>query len=145
MKPDQLVTLAVSLVLGLGGWLAGYATSVLRDRLSKRRDLRVQYLLEAYRRLEDSGNRATPRSDDERQLESAIADIQLLGSPEQASLARQFALEFATSGQASLDPLLESLRGDLRRELRLEEIPGHITYLRITSQPGIATHKRGSG
>ena len=64
-------------------------------------------------------------------LESAVADIQLLGSPDQVRLARQFALEFATKGKASLDPLLESLRSELRRELALTPLDEGITFLRI--------------
>jgi len=56
----------------------------------------------------------------------------LLGSRGQVHLARQFALEFAKSGQASLDPLLEALRAELRKELALAPLYERITYLRIT-------------
>ncbi len=107
MKPDQITTVLTSTFLALLGWLVGYVATIRRDRLSKRRDLRTQYLLDAYRRLEGAGNRREPSPEDEKALESAVADIQLLGSPEQVHLARQFALEFAGTGRASLDPLLE--------------------------------------
>jgi hypothetical protein len=60
-----------------------------------------------------------------------VADIQLLGSPEQAHLARQFALEFAGKGQASLDPLLGALRLELRKELALPPLKEGVTFLRI--------------
>jgi hypothetical protein len=46
-------------------------------------------------------------------------------------LERRFALEFAGSGQAALDPLLESLRIELRKELALPALDEGITYLRI--------------
>ncbi len=88
-------------------------------------------MLEVYRRLEAAGNRREPGPEDEKALESAVADIQLLGSPEQAHLARRFALEFAGAGQAALDPLLESLRAELRRELSLPTLSEGITYLRV--------------
>jgi len=100
--------------------------------MSKRRDLRAQYLLEAYRRLEGASNRLEPDLDDnKRALESAVADIQLLGSPEQVHLARQFAVEFAAGGQAFINPLLEALRLDLRNELALPALDEGITFLRI--------------
>ena len=51
--------------------------------------MRVQHLLEAYRRLKPYG-RVTPENS--RDLEQAIADIQLLGSPEQVALAQNFAV-----------------------------------------------------
>jgi hypothetical protein len=103
--------------------------------LSKRRDLRTQYLLDAYRRLEGAGNRRAPSRDEEKALESSVADIQLPGSPEQARLARQFALEFAAKGGASLNPLLEALRSELRGELALSPLHEGITYLRINRHP----------
>jgi hypothetical protein len=131
MKPDQFFTIVASALLASLGWLVGYVTTIRRDRLTKRRDLRTQYLLEAYRRLEGAGNRNEPSVDHVKALESAVADIQLLGSAKQAHLARAFALEFASSGGASLDPLLESLRAELREELGLEMLQEGISYLRI--------------
>lgn len=130
MKPDQIITILTSALLLLLGWLVGYLTTIRRDRLSKRRDLRTQYLLDAYRHLEGAGNRK-PSQDDEKALESAVADIQLLGSSEQVHLARLFALEFADKGQASLNPLLEALRLDLRKELALPPLDEGIAFLRI--------------
>lgn len=131
MKPDQLMTILTSVVLAFLGSLLAYVTTIRRDRVAKRRDLRTQYLLEAYRRLEGAGNRAEPSTDAVKALESAVADIQLLGSVEQAVIARTFALEFATNGSAPLDPLLESLRSDLRKELSLPTVKEGIVYLRI--------------
>jgi len=37
-------------LLALVGWGVGYWSTLRRDRLSKKRDLRTQYLIEAYRR-----------------------------------------------------------------------------------------------
>jgi hypothetical protein len=135
MKPDQIVTAVTSAMLALLGWIVGYAAAIRRDRLSKKRDLRTQYLLDAYRRLEGAGNRREPDRDDEKALESSVADVQLLGSPEQVHLARQFALAFARTGQAPLDPLLEALRGELRKELALPPLNEGITFLRIVRNP----------
>lgn len=131
MKPDQIVTAITSAMLAIAGWVVGYLATIQRDRLSKKRDLRTQYLLDAYHRLEGAGNRLEPGRDDEKALESSVADIQLLGTPQQVHLARQFALEFAAAGRAPLDPLLESLRIELRKELALPPLNEGITFLRI--------------
>ena len=131
MKPDQFITVLASTLLAVLGWIVAYSTTIRRDRLTKQRDLRTQYLLEVYRRLEGAGNRSKPSLDEESTLESAVADIQLLGSVEQVQLARTFAFEFTKYRSASLDPLLESLRVELRNELALPPIAETIIHLRI--------------
>jgi len=45
MKLDQVVTALLAVV----GWFVLYLAAVRRDRLQKQRDLRTQYLLDAYR------------------------------------------------------------------------------------------------
>jgi hypothetical protein len=123
------VQLAVTLVVAiLGGWL-GHHFSTRRDVANERRKLRISYLLEAYRRLEGASNRDDPNTCWP-QFESAIADIQLLGSAHQVSLARQFALEMATNRTAPLDDLIFDLRQSLRSELNLEPISEKVLFLR---------------
>lgn len=116
-------TLAVALA---GGWLGHYLSS-RRDLTNERRRLRVSYLLEAYRRLETRSNNA---DQDWKAIESAIADIQLLGSPTQVELARMFAVEMAEQGSATLDSLLYDLRASLRAELDLEAVSKPVIYFR---------------
>ena len=128
-----LVTVVVALS---GGWL-GHRLAARRDLLNERRKLRVTYLLEAYRKLEDAGN----RSDSERTwplFESAIADIQLLGSPNQVKLARRFALDMAQHHTALLDPLVNDLRQSLRKELELPEVRETVVYLRFYGSEGVS-------
>jgi hypothetical protein len=69
---------------------------------------------------------------DKGRLESAVADIQLFGSPRQVDLVQRFASDFAAKGGASLDELLSDLRTDLRAELSLEAVPEGVVHLRIT-------------
>lgn len=123
---------ATVLVALTGGWL-GHSLSARRDFLNERRKLRITYLLEAYRRLEDAGN----RSDPDRawpQFESAIADIQLLGSPTQVHLAREFAHGMAHDHTASLDGLINDLRHSLRAELHLPPVENSVVYLRFSEE-----------
>lgn len=121
-----LVTVVVALS---GGWL-GHHLAGRRDLLHERRKLRVAYLLEAYRKLEDAGNRDEPIRTWPL-FESAIADIQLLGSPVQVELARRFAIDMAQHHTALLDPLVNDLRNSLREELELPEVRETVVYLRF--------------
>jgi len=52
-----MLTLLIPTVVAIVSWFAGSWLSVRRDRANKRRDLRVQYLIEAYRRLATATNR----------------------------------------------------------------------------------------
>lgn len=125
--------LAVTLLVAvLGGWV-GHHFSMRRDLANERRKLRVTYLLEAYRRLEGASNRDDP-GQYKADFESAIADIQLLGSPHQVALAREFAIEMARDRQSSLDRLIFDLRQSLRSELELDPVSEDVIYLRITTR-----------
>ena len=128
-----LVTVVVALA---GGWL-GHHFAARRDLFNERRKLRVTYLLEAYRKLEDAGN----RNDPDRTwplFESAIADIQLLGSPAQVELARRFALNMAQHHTALLDPLVNDLRQSLRGELELPAVHETVVYLRFGGKEAVS-------
>jgi hypothetical protein len=122
--------LAMTLVVAILGVWIGHYFSALRDVANERRKLRISYLLEAYRRLEGASNRDAPKTCWP-QFESAIADIQLLGSAHQVSLARQFAIDTAKDRSASLDDLIFNLRQSLRSELELEPISENVLFLRF--------------
>ena len=130
MTPDFVVPLLVTTVVAVVGWYAAHRLSAARDRANKRRELRVQYLIEAYRRLENVSNRPISKATAP-DFEKAIADIQLFGTPQQVALAKEFAVGFAQAGTHTLDPLLNDLRDSLRAELDLEPVSVGITYLRM--------------
>jgi hypothetical protein len=128
---EILLPVVITTAVVVVGWYVAHYLTVRRDQANKRRDLRVQYLIEAYRRLEFAGNRPlTEKIAPE--FERAVADIQLFGTPKQVELAQAFALGFAEKGTHPLDPLLNELRQELRRELNLEPVQPSIKYLRIT-------------
>jgi hypothetical protein len=103
-----------------------------RDLINCRSELRIQYLLSAYRALANPANRDLETSySDARAFEEGLADIQLLGSGPQAELARQIAYSMATKGEASLDDLLRSLRDELREVLGLERLQGNPVHTRF--------------
>jgi hypothetical protein len=128
MNFPLLLPLIVTVVLAVAGWYAVHRLSMNRDQENKRRELRIQYLLEAYR-LENSSNRhdLSPYA---RDLESALADIQLLGGEDQVQLAHEFAVSMAKNQTASLDPLVANIRSELRRELGLGSLEDCIVVFR---------------
>ncbi len=142
MNYTLLLPLLVTAFVAILGWFAAHQLAAARDRTNKRRELRVQYLIDAYRNLEASSNRDQLYELDWSALEAAIADIQLFGTLTQVKKARKFAEDFSNHGAASLDDLLFDLRRDLRRELRLEAVPDSVKYLRIT--PLALTSNTGS-
>ncbi len=130
---DILFPALITTTVAIFGWYCAHKLSIKRDRENKKRDLTVSYLIEAYRRIERSANRPKTFAND-LELESAIADIQLFGTPHQAKLAERFAFEIAENSNAKTDDLLIDLRKELRRELNLEPVAPEITYLRIENK-----------
>jgi hypothetical protein len=137
MITQLLSALAAALV---GGFVVHLLTA-RRDRMNKARDKQIEHLIEAYRRLEACSNRAYPKDEriakqefDARMktVESAVADVQLLGSARQVELVQRFAQKFAETREASLDELLEDMRSDLRSVLTLAPVPRGIIYFRHT-------------
>lgn len=126
----------------LGGLAAGAFVAVLthgftsrRDRANRQSEMRIQFLLHAYRLLADASNRDLQRNpDDARAFEQAVEDVQLLGTKAQAEKARDLATVMASEGGASPDDLLRTLRADLREELGLSPIsdgPLHLRFNRL--------------
>jgi hypothetical protein len=121
---------AITIALGVGGWIVAQAQA----RRTRRSDMRITYLLDAYRRLDRAANRALS-ADTAGDIEAAIRDIMLLGSPSQVELANEFGRVFADKRDAEAKPLLMDLRASLRRELLLDSLPpAAYMALRITDQ-----------
>lgn len=85
--------------------------------LSAQRTQRVAFLLDAYRKLIDASERSRISSERRDNLESAFADIMLLGGPEEIAAANRFQVQFVRDLEGSLDPVINALRDSLRREL----------------------------
>jgi hypothetical protein len=130
------MTLALTIV---GGICAAAIAAVLahrltsrRDQVNRRNDLRVEYLLSAYRVLADTSHRDLDSgSAHVRTFEQGLADIQLLGSEQQAEMAVAIGKSLAENGEARLDGLLLSLRDDLRGELKLEPLSRQPFHIRV--------------
>ena len=93
--------------------------------------MQTDFLVKAFQNLANAANRPPiPGAQHFRDMESAIADIQLFGSKSQIELVETFTNEFEQTKAASLDPLLNSLRQDLRKELGYEQIDSNVRWFR---------------
>jgi hypothetical protein len=118
-----------TLVAIFGWWFVG-VLATRRDRESKRREIRVQHLIEAYRQLANVSNR--PFTEETRRaLEAAMTEIQLLGSARVVDLADKWVEAYIARQAGATSPLATTLRDELREELRLEHLPGPPKVLRI--------------
>jgi hypothetical protein len=124
-------------LLAVAGAILGRVFGVRSESENRRRELRVNVLVEAWRNIERAAMRAG--AEEMRGLERALADIQLFGTPAQvehaASVARSMNERRRTKGQVG--DLLEALRLELRTELRLGRTDSPFVSLREAS-PAVA-------
>ena len=129
-----LIPLTVTTIVAVAGWIVGHRLNAERDLQNKRIELRIKYLLEAYRKLESSVETDISR-ENLNVLESAISDIQLLGTPKQVDKLLSWSGQFSEKGihkDINLQDLLEDLRSNLRKELGLTKIDTEIRHIKFT-------------
>lgn len=131
MNLDSLLPLLITTVVAIVGWYFAHRMSAARDRANKKRDLRVQYLIDAYRRLEAACVRddVMPYKED---IEKSIADVQLFGTDRQINLVKQIIKGVEEASYSDPRPLLANLRDDLRNELNLEREESMILHFRVS-------------
>jgi|CZCB01.1.fsa_nt_gi Ca2+-binding EF-hand superfamily protein len=123
----EICKILITVVLAVFGWLIAHKLTSVRDLKNKKREIRINFLLDAYRKLE----RSIHKEKIGRDFVEAISDIQFLGTPPQVNMAKRIAADFAQNGQVDLDELLIDLRDSMRRELELEKIDERFIWVRI--------------
>jgi hypothetical protein len=128
----------IGVVVAVVGWGIVHWLQSRRDQTAEKRKIRIQFMIEAYRKLESSACRGPNQKQYSEQLYSAIADIQLLGSPEQVDIAKRVAQDLGDqSGRTKeINVLLNALRSELRRELRLPQVGPELLFLRSPEELG---------
>lgn len=126
----------MAIVIGVLVAVAGKLINELFVRRSVRRNLRIEYLLSAYRRLEHASNRQMTEAH-EAALEEAISDVQLLGSPRQVEMATAFARQFAEDQRADTEQRTLDLSGTILLVLALWPSATR-DRVQITETPGPA-------
>lgn len=138
MTWSSLPPILTAALVAIAGWFVVNLLNARRERATQRRVRRVEFLLDAYRRLERAAMAPDPK-DHWTDLETAIADIQLLGSAAQVKQSEEVARALAGHGAASTDDLLRLLRDDLRLELDLDPVAHKPVFLRFA--PGNDVHR----
>ena len=133
---EQLIAACVAAVVAVAGFVATHWLTSRRDLYNEKRRIQINFMIEAYRKLESSSCRGSDRDRYSDQFESAVADVQLLGSPYQVEVARRIALEVGSgSGElVRINDLLNVLRNGLRAELGLLDVGPEIVILRNPEQ-----------
>jgi len=133
MNIDYLKIL-ITIILAVIGWVVGYYFTTRKDINQKRRDLSIEHLINAYRILTNEISHRKETKENNTQLENILSDIQLFGSEEQVQLAKDLANTVASGGEFQLDPLINSLRNDLRKMIGLKKIKGNVKWLRYNNE-----------
>jgi hypothetical protein len=126
----DILKIGITVIIAAIGWLIGHYFS----RLQKRRDLSLEYLINAYRVIADEISQRPETKEANKKLEAIITDIQLFGSPEQVEMAQKLAHAVASGGEFQLNQLINSLRHDLRKQIGLKPVSDSVTWLRFKDQ-----------
>lgn len=126
MNNDLIIQCIITVI----GWIVVYIFAIRQNTQIKKKEVTIDYLIQAWGKLEKASNRKDNRYNTE--IETAIADIQLFGTKRQIELAQQFAEEIARNKESSTLELLVLLREDLRKELKLERVPRKFKFLRFS-------------
>jgi hypothetical protein len=105
----------VTVVLAVIGWLIAHYFTSKRDVTTKRREISINHLVKAYRVLTNEISHRKPNENSILVLENILSDIQLFGSLEQVELAKKLADDVDAGDSFELDPLINSLRNELRK------------------------------
>jgi len=120
----QLVVLISTVSIAVIGWIVGHILSSRREILQKRREIRIQYLRQAYLNLSqvaDTGGNFTKNIS---LIQASLNDIQLFGDPEHIDLIEKLISDLETKNTVPMDNLLMQLRDEIRNHLRLSKIEG---------------------
>ena len=115
------------------GWLIAHYFTSKRNTNNKRRELATEYLINAYRILTNDIAQRERDKEINIRFENILSDIQLFGTREHINLAKQLIQEITDGESGDLDPLINSLRNELRLELSLDSIEGNIRWIRFES------------
>lgn len=125
---NSIIFMWITIIVNILGWFILHILSKRRDLSNKKKEITIQYLITAWQLLENASNRndGTRNAD----VEKAIANIQLFGTPTQIQLAQKLSDEIGDTQQGDTKPLLI----ELRKELELEVVGDKLRHLRFNKK-----------
>ena len=138
----MLAALVAIIGLAISHWLTSK-----RDLANEKRKIRINFMIDAYRKLENGSSRGVNQEKYSDEFHSAIADIQLLGSRDQVEIARKIASALGNrSGKPlNINELLNARREELRSELNLPPVSRELVILRRPEELAKSPQYRGEG
>jgi hypothetical protein len=112
------------------GWVVTHYLTKRRDIENEKRKIRTQYLVDVFRFLATNISNRDISREDWRKFEDTISDIQLFGTPSQILLLKEIIDQIVSGDPFELDPILNDIRGHLRKDLGLEVVDDNVLYLR---------------
>ena len=126
-----VISILVTIVLGVSGWIAGHSFNSKRDQANKRRDIRLERLLKCYDIL---AKETVHRSMGEKQkvsFENALSELQLIGTELLIELSSSFNVN---EDSGNVIPILELLRVEIRQELGLKQTKKPFMWFRFSKK-----------
>ena len=124
-------TLVPQITIVILGAVVTYFLAIYQNITFKKKEVTIKYLIDAWGMLERASCREDNRYNTD--VEIAIANIQLFGTTRQIELAQKFIEEIARNHSSSALELLNQLRKDLRKELKLEKPLVDMKLLRFSN------------
>jgi hypothetical protein len=112
------------------GWVVTHYLTKRRDIENEKRKIRTQYLVDVFRFLATNISNRDISREYWRKFEDTISDIQLFGTPSQILLLKEIIDQIVSGDPFELDPILNDIRGHLRKDLGLEVVDDNVLYLR---------------
>jgi len=126
----EVLKFTLTALIAVVGWFLGHYFSSIRDRKNKKREVVTKHLINAYTFFAHEVSQRESGRERWEKLEFFISEIQLFGSPYQVALVKRMIEQMTSGKNFDLDPLINSLRNDLRKELELESITDNVVWIR---------------
>ena len=131
----EFYKILIPALIAVIGWIASHQFTAWRDRENKRREFRLNFLIDTFRSLSKASHH--PRLYEiAEEVERAVSDIQYLGTNKQIEAAQKFATKMYEDQSADLDPILNELQKEIRKELGREPYTGKRIWLKISEKKG---------
>lgn len=132
-KNGLTLSLVITSLITILGWMAGNYLDSERDRKNKLREIKTTYLIDAYRKLAYSAVRTTNYEHFKFDMEAAVADIQLFGTKEQVNELLASIEDMKRHSNLGLDVnrLITLIRNELRKEILLDTINSNVSWVRF--------------
>jgi hypothetical protein len=131
IRTEEFIKLIVTSIIVIIGWIIVHYFTSNRDAKNKKREISLNHLIYSYDILTNEIAQRPVGKERNDKMERLISQIQLFGTVEQVKLAIDLKNEIiANDGNVNLDPLINSLRNSLRKELKLDQISKNVEWIR---------------